>query len=84
VSVPPWLVLSLVLSLTLALLYQILTRRFGWRIIGYWIAVTVGFIGAEVLAETAGISLLQVGDLRLLPDLIGAAVVIAVLWFLGV
>ena len=82
-SLPPWLVLSLVLSLALALLYQISSRRFGWRIVAYWIAIAAGFIGAEILAENAGISLLQVGELRFLPDLFGAGLVIAALWFLG-
>jgi hypothetical protein len=83
VSLPPWLVLSLVISLAVALGYQILSRRFGWRVIGYWAAVLVGFVGAEMLAESMGVSLARVGDLRLLPDLAGALVVVAVLWFLG-
>jgi hypothetical protein len=83
VSLPPWLVLSGVLCLIIALLYQLFSRRYGWRVIGYWIAVMVGFIGAEVLAEATGISLFRVGDLRLLPDILGAAIVVAVLWFLG-
>jgi hypothetical protein len=83
VTVPPWLVLSLVLSLTLALLYQIFSRRYGWRVLFYWAAVFVGFLGGEIIGEQAGISLLRVGDLRLLADFAGAFVVIAGLWFLG-
>jgi hypothetical protein len=83
VTVPPWLVLSLVLSLTLALLYQIFSRRYGWRVLVYWVAVFAGFLGGELVAEQAGISLLRVGDLRLLPDFAGVFVVIGVLWFLG-
>ena len=82
-TVPPWLVLSLVLSLTLALLYQISSRRYGWRVLVYWVAVFAGFLGGELIAEQAGISLMRVGDLRLLPDFAGAFVVIGVLWFLG-
>jgi hypothetical protein len=84
VSIPPWLLLSLVFSLAIALLYQIASKRYGWRILAYWAAILVGFVGAEVLAEGAGITLLRIGDLRLLPDLLGASVVVAILWFLGV
>jgi hypothetical protein len=83
VSVPPWLVLSLVITLAIGVLYQLFSRRYGWRVLFYWAAILVGFVGAEVVAEGAGISLLRVGDLRLLPDLFGALVVVAILWFLG-
>jgi hypothetical protein len=83
VSLPPWLVLSLVISLAIGALYQLFSRRYGWRILVYWAAIFAGFIGAEVLAESAGITLLRIGDLRLLPDLFGALVVVVILWFLG-
>jgi hypothetical protein len=84
VSAPPWLVASLVVSLAIALAYQILSRRFGWRLLFYWAAVLVGFIGAELLAEGAGWSLLRVGDLRLLPDLAGSFLIVVALWALDV
>ena len=81
---PPWLVLLLLVSLAVALVYQLATRRFGWRILAYWLAVFLGALGAELLAEAAGIELLRVGDLRLLPDMLGALLVTGTLWFLGV
>jgi hypothetical protein len=83
VTLPPWLVLALVICLAMAALYQLFSRRYGWKVLLYWIAIFAGFLLAEVLAEQAGIDLLRVGDLRLLPDFAGAFFVIALLWFLG-
>lgn len=81
---PPWLLFAALLSLIVALLYQLVSRRFGWRVLGYWVAVFAGVLAAEALAESIGLNVTRFGDLRLLPDLIGAAIVVAVLWFLGV
>jgi hypothetical protein len=81
---PPWLVFALALALALAALYQLATRRYGWRVIAYWCVILAGIIGAEVIAEALGWNFTRFGDLRLLPDLIGAIAVIAALWFLGV
>ena len=83
-TVPPWLVLAIVVALTIALMYQLLTRRFGWRVLGYWFGVLVGVLGAEALAEVLGWNFSRVGDLRLAPDLAGALLVVAALWFLGI
>lgn len=83
-TLPPWLVLAIVGALTIALIYQLLSRRFGWRILGYWLIVFVGVLGAEALAEVLGWNMTRVGDLRLAPDLAGALLVIAALWFLGI
>ncbi len=81
---PAWLVFAAVLALALAALYQLATRRYGWRLAAYWLAVLVGILGAEAAAESLGWSFTRFGDLRLLPDLVGAAVILALLWFLGV
>ena len=81
---PPWLVFAVALALALAALYQLVTRRFGWRVVGYWIAVLMGILLAEAIAETLGWDVTRFGDLRLLPDLVGAALVMAALWFLGI
>jgi hypothetical protein len=81
---PPWLVFSVALALALAALYQLLTRRYGWRVLVYWALVLAGILAAEVGAEALGWNVTRFGDLRLLPDVIGAAVVLAALWFLGV
>lgn len=83
-TLPPWLVLALVGALTVALLYQLLSRRFGWRVLGYWVLVLIGVLGAEALAEVLGWNFTRVGDLRLAPDLVGALLVVTVLWFLGI
>jgi hypothetical protein len=81
---PPWLVFALVLALAFAAGYQLVTRRYGWRILGYWVVILLGVLGAEILTESAGVSITRFGDLRLLPDILGALLVIGVLWFLGV
>jgi hypothetical protein len=83
-TLPPWLVLVLLGALTIALLYQLLSRRFGWRVLGYWFLVVFGVLGAEALAEVLGWNFTRVGDLRLVPDLVGALLVVAALWFLGI
>jgi len=77
-------VLAVVGALTIALIYQLLSRRFGWRIIGYWLVVLVGVLGAEALAEVLGWNFTRLGDLRVGPDLVGALLVVAALWFLGI
>lgn len=82
--VPPWLILGLLCALALALMYQIASRRFGWRIAVYWALTLLGFLGAEMLAESLGWNMSRYGDLRLIPDLGGALFVIGFLWFLGV
>jgi hypothetical protein len=84
VTLPPWLVLAIVVALTIALTYQLLSRRFGWRVLGYWLVVLAGVLGAEALAEVLGWNFSRVGDLRLAPDLAGALLVVAALWFLGI
>jgi hypothetical protein len=83
VSLPPWLLLALVASLALALAYQLASQRFGWRIVAYWSLILVGLLAAEVVSELLDWNLTRFGDLRVLPDLVGAALMVFVLWFLG-
>lgn len=80
---PAWLVLALLLSLSLALSYQLATRRFGWRVLGYWALILVAFVAGEVLAESIGWNFLRLGDLRILPALLAALVMVGALWFVG-
>jgi hypothetical protein len=82
-TLPPWLVLAFLLALLLATLYQLVTRRFGWRLLVYWVLVVSGLLGAEMVAESMGWDVTRWGDLRLGPDLGGAFLVIGFLWFLG-
>ena len=83
-SLPPWLVLAGVCCLVLAASYQLTTRRFGWRVLGYWAAILACFLAAEAASEALGWDVTRLGDLRLAPDLGGAAAAIGVLWLLGV
>lgn len=78
-SIPPWLILALVLTLAIALGYQLARRRYGWRVLFYWGLILAGFLGAEGLAESLGWNVTRLGDLRLLPDLVGSALAVAVL-----
>jgi hypothetical protein len=81
---PPWLVFAIVVALALAAVYQLATRRFGWRVVAYWILILFGILAAESAAEALGWNITRFGDLRLLPDLLGALIVLLALWFLGV
>jgi len=82
--VPPWLLLAALLALTIALVYQIASRRFGWRVILYAVVLLAAMLGAEALGESLGWTVTRVGDLRLLPDLVAALLVVVLLWFLGI
>jgi hypothetical protein len=67
------------MALIVALLYQIALRRFGWRLLVYWVLTFGGLLAAELLAESAGWNFTRLGDLRLGPDLIGMLCGIGVL-----
>ncbi len=82
--VPPWLVFLLLVSLTLALIYQIISRRYGWRLILYWLLTFVALMAFEALAESLGWDVTRFGDLRLAPDVAGGVLVLTALWFLGI
>jgi uncharacterized membrane protein YccC len=82
--VPPWLLLALLIALVVALLYQLATKRYGWRVVLYWVVIALAMLLAEAGAEALGWNFTRFGDLRLLPDLVGAALVVVLLWFLGV
>lgn len=80
---PPWLIFLLLVSLTLAFAYQLVGGRLGWRVLLYWLLIFAAVAATEAGAESAGLNLTRFGDLRLAPDLGGAAAVIGALWFLG-
>jgi len=82
VNVPAWLLFAMVLALTIALAYQLVTRRFGWRIVLYWVVILAGLLGGEAGAESVGLNLARVGDLRLGPDIVAAGLAASALWIL--
>jgi len=82
--VPPWLLLLLLLSLAIALAYQLVRRSSGRRVIAYWLVVFVALLAFEAGTESLGISLTRFGDLRLLPDMAGGALAVGIMWFLRV
>jgi uncharacterized membrane protein YeaQ/YmgE (transglycosylase-associated protein family) len=81
--VPPWLVLALLIALIAALLYQLVRTRSLRRVPFYWVFTLVGFLAAQAGVESANISSPQIGELQIIPDLIGALIAIAILWLLG-
>ena len=83
-TLPPWLVLAFALSLTLAAVYELTFKRFGWRVILHLSVIFIAFLAGEALAESAGWNMTRLGDLRIAPDLVAAILAISGLWFLGV
>lgn len=81
---PPWLVALLLVSLALSFVYQLASHHYGWRVLAYWLLILAGVVGGEVAAEAASWDLTRLGDLRILPDLTGGVLIMAVLWILGV
>ncbi|MDQ2743810.1 MAG: hypothetical protein M3Z66_16155 [Chloroflexota bacterium] len=81
-TLPPWLLLALVLALAIAFAYQLATRRYGWRVLFYWALVLLGLLGGEAAAESLGWNVTRFGDLRVVPDLVAAGLIVAILWFL--
>jgi 4-hydroxybenzoate polyprenyltransferase len=84
VTAPPWLLLLLVVALVLAIAYQIAVRRFGWRVVLYWSVLFMALLIGEAAAESFGWNISRLGDLRVIPDVVAAAIALAGLWFLGV
>ncbi|GAC1404450.1 MAG: hypothetical protein NVSMB52_18290 [Chloroflexota bacterium] len=83
-NVPPWLLFLAVLTLTMSLGFQLISRRHGRRLLAYWFLTLVASISCEVFAETSGIEFGRMGDVRLLPDLLGALTVLIIAWFLRI
>lgn len=81
---PPWLALLLLVSLILALAYQLTTRRFGWRVVIYWAVIFAALMVFEGLAESLSFNATRLGDVRLAPDLAGGVTALLGLWLLGV
>lgn len=76
---PPWLFLSLAVSLLAALGYQIGIGRSLRRVPLYWAIILGGFLAGEVLAESLHLDTARMGELQLIPDLIGLGVALALL-----
>lgn len=83
-SLPPWVVFLLLFSLSLALIYQLATRRYGWRLLGYWLLIFLTAAVFEAAAESAGFNATRFGDIRLAPDFAGAGLALLALWFVGI
>lgn len=81
---PPWLLFAMAFSLALAALYQLLTQRYGWRVLMYWALILGGFLLGEAVAESLGWNITRLGDLRILPDLTGALLVLVGLRIIGI
>ncbi len=71
------------MTLASALIYQLIRRTYGWRVVGYWLVIFAGALGAEIVAELAGWEITRFGELRLLPDCLGVVLAVLVLRVLG-
>ncbi len=76
---PPWFVLAVLVSLLAALGYQILRVQSLRRIPLYWIVILGCFLLAEVGADSAHAGLFRLGELAIIPDLLGVAAGMVVL-----
>jgi hypothetical protein len=78
-DLPAWLYLSLLVSLLASLGYQIVRARSLSRVPLYWVVILAGFLAAEGAAESIHVHSLQLGELQIIPDLIGIAVAVTLL-----
>ena len=78
---PPWLFLALVISLLAASGYQIVRVKSLRRVPIYWIVVFGCFLGAEAAADSAHIALFRLGELAIIPDLVGVALALVAMRF---
>jgi len=76
---PPWLVLALGISLLAALGYQILRLRSLRRVPLYWAVILAAFLAAESLADSSHLGMIRLGELAIIPDLVGIVVAILLL-----
>lgn len=80
-SVPPSLILALLLGSIYGLLCHSLLGRRLWQLPCYWAAALAGFFGGEALAVVAGVEWFRVGNVPLAAATLGAAVGLAICWF---
>jgi hypothetical protein len=76
---PPWLVLAIAASLLAAIGYQILRATSLKRVPVYWIVIAAGFLGAEAIADSTKLVIIRLGELAIIPDLVGMLVAICIL-----
>lgn len=76
---PPWLFLALLVTLVAALGYQIIEVRSLRRVPVYWAVILAAFILMEAGAESAHIGTPQLGELQVIPDLLGVGLALGVL-----
>ncbi|HEV3310382.1 MAG TPA: hypothetical protein VG815_07680 [Chloroflexota bacterium] len=76
---PPWLFLALLISLLAALGYQIVRVRSLRRVPLYWAVILAAFLLAEAVAESVHLNSPQLGELQVIPDLVGIAAALGLL-----
>jgi hypothetical protein len=76
---PPWLFLVFLLALLAALGYHIVRVSSLRRVPLYWIVITAAMLGCEAIADSRHLAVVRLGDLALIPDILGLAVALAIL-----
>jgi len=79
--VPPSLILTLLLASICGLLFHSLFGRKLWQLPCFWLSAMVGFSAGEILAILAGVEFLRLGNVPLLPALVGTLVALLICWF---
>lgn len=76
---PPWLLFGLLVSLLAALGYQIVRVTSLRRVPLYWLVTSIAFLAAEAFAESSHLVLVRLGELAIIPDILGVLIGLAAL-----
>jgi hypothetical protein len=80
-TMPPALVLSLLLGSIYGLLFHSIFGRKLWQLPCFWLSAVIGFYVGEILAILAGAELLRLGNISLIPATAGALAGLLICWF---
>lgn len=78
---PPSIILTLLLASICGLLFHSLFGRKLWQLPCFWLSAVVGFSAGEILAILAGVEFLRLGNVPLLPALLGTLIALLICWF---
>lgn len=78
---PPSLILSLLLGSIYGLLFHSMFGRKLWQLPCFWLSAVLGFYVGEILAILAGVELLRLGNIPILPATVGALGGLFICWF---
>jgi hypothetical protein len=80
-SLPPSIVLSLVLATTYGCLFHVCFGRRLWQWPLFWAVAVLGFFGGYVLGVVLGVEWLRVGSVPVAAASAGALTLLALAWY---